>query len=167
MSFWRRAELACLLLALLATSACIRSVQRATLTLEQHSLRMLLHVGRDGSIFLSDQPPLTGRLDLKPILKAEGISLTPQKPVTVQGMIYYSRLYLIGDGFRSLWEITPKPGTSKGAYRPIPLAAPAARVQSVRLSRYGSSRSSCLRIDRTDGAPAFINSRGNLSHDCS
>jgi hypothetical protein len=127
---------------------------------------MLLHVGRDGSILLADQPPLTGRVDLKPILKAEDIPLTPQRPVTVQGMIYYSKLYIIGDGFHSLWEITPKPGTSTGVYRPIPLAEPARRVQSVRLSRYGSSKSSCLRIDRTDGKTAFIDSRGILSNDC-
>ena len=165
MSSWRRVELYCLLLAVLATSACLKSVRRDTLTLEQHSLRMLLHVGRDGSILLADQPPLTGRVDARPILQAEGIASTPQKPVTVQGMIYYGRLYLIGDDFRSIWEITPRPGTSTGTYRPIPLAA-AGGVQSVRLSRYGSSRSSCLRIDRGNGQTAFINSRGALSNDC-
>jgi len=162
---WRRLAWSCLLLAPLSASGCIKSIQRSTLTLEQHSLRMQLHVDKDGSIPLSEQPPLTGRVDVRGIFKAEGIPLTSSR--SVQGMIYYGRLYLVGEGFRSLWEITPTPGTSVAHYRPFPLAeGQNTPGRGLRLSRYGSARSACLRIDRDDGAPLFLTSRGALAHDC-
>jgi hypothetical protein len=163
----RSAQLCSLLLALATASACAKPIQRATLTLEQHSLRMQLHVGKDGTIQLAEQPPLTGRVDISPILQAEGIPLA-KRPATVQGMIHYGRLYLVADGFHALWEITPHPGSTAALYRAVPISKGQTRaaLRNVRLSRYGSSGSSCLRIDRPEADPVFLTARGTLAHDC-
>ena len=160
-------RLVCLLLAAAVASACATVESQPTLTLEQHTLRIPLKVGANGSVSLAEQPPLTGRMNLTPILEAEGFDASPSS-VTVQVMMYYGRFYVVADGFHSLWEITPRPGTSTASYRRIPIAPDTADsvLKGSRLSRYGSSRSSCLRLDRKDSTPLFISSRGEVSRVC-
>ena len=138
-----------------------------TLTWEQHTLRIPLTVEAAGTVSFAGRPPLLGRLDLTPILAVEG--LKPGKPaLTAQAMMHFGRLYIVGDRFRSIWEVTPQPGTSKASYRPIhvlPESGPG-RLKDVRLSRYGSSRSSCLRLDRSEGPPVFITPEGEAHDVC-
>lgn len=157
---------------LLIAAASVRCATTATtplptLTWEQHTLRIPLTVEAKGTVSFAERPPLLGRLDLSPILEAEGIK--PGKPaLTAQAMMHYGRLYIVADRFRSIWEVTPQPGTAQASYRPIPVlpeTAPA-RLKDVRLSRYGSSQSSCLRLDRAEGPPVFITSAGEARHDC-
>jgi hypothetical protein len=83
-------------------------------------------------------------------------------------MMLYGRIYVVADSFHAVWELTPRPGTSLASYRPIPLDLGTGQtaLKGVRLSRYGSSRSSCLRIDRKDGHPAFITPQGEVSGAC-
>ena len=107
------------------------------------------------------------------------------KPV-VQLMVHYGRFYVVAEGFRSIWEITPRPGLSTASYRPIPIvtdagsrsatgakAAVPARTESgarplrdPRLSLFGSSGSSCLRLDRANGPPVFITPEGAAANAC-
>jgi len=55
-----------------------------------------------------------------------------------------------------------------GSYRPIPVVQDAGQegMKDVRLSPYGSTRSSCLRLDRASGNPVFITSQGEARDDC-
>jgi hypothetical protein len=152
---------------LAAGLGCATPAARSSLTFEQHSLRIPLVVGADGTVSLAEHPPLVGRLDLSEILRTEGIRPAAGS-TTIQLMLHFGRIYVVGDAFRSVWEITPQPGTSKAAYRPIPVPLPSsqARLKNVRLSRYGSSGSSCLRLDRAGAAPIFITSQGEARNDC-
>jgi hypothetical protein len=142
--------------------------QSPTLTFEQHTLRIPLKVGTDGSVSLAQEPPLSGRIDLAPILEAEGIRVPVTTATRVQVMMFYGRYFVVADGFRSVWELTPAPGTSTASYRRIPLAleSGSSGLKGPRLSRYGSSQSSCLRIDRTNGDPVFIGHSGEISRGC-
>ena len=140
-----------------------------TLTLEEHILRVSLPVDPQGSVSLAAYEPLIGQIDLTPILKAEGAPPVPDGPRRfVQLMMYYGRFYVVADGFHALWEITPRPGTRTASYRPIALSSGDDRVplKGVRLSRYGSSESSCLRIDRADADPVFITPDGGPADAC-
>jgi hypothetical protein len=139
-----------------------------TLTFEQHSLRIPLSVEADGSVSLAGAPPLIGRLDLTPILREEGVTPKATSKVTVQVMMNYGRLYVASEAFRSLWEITPQPGTTSASYRPIFVVRPSgqAPVKGLRFSRYGPARSSCLRLDRAGGSPVFITSAGEARDVC-
>ena len=153
--------------AAIAGLSCATPLPHTTLTLEQHSLRIPLAVSKDRTVSLAESPPLVGRIDLAPILEAEGVPA--DKPTaTVQLMIHYGRIYIVADGFRSIWEITPVPGTSTASYRPIPIVEGAADapLKDVRLCRYGSSGSPCLRLDRVGGDPVFITVDGEARHDC-
>ena len=152
-----------------AVLSCATPVARPTLTMEQHTLRIPLTVGPDGMVSFAERPPLTGRLDLSPILRAEGVRPATTKPKSVQIMLHYGRIYVVAEGFCSVWEITPRPGTSKASYRAIPIlrASDGERLKNVRLSQYGSSRSMCLRLDRAGGRPVFITASGELRDDCS
>jgi hypothetical protein len=154
--------LACALLAACATAAA----PGPTLTWEMQTLRMPLHIDGNGTASLAAFPPLTGRLDLSPILAAEKVPAG--QPVPAQVMLHYGRLYLAADGFRSVWEITPSPGTASAAYRPIPISRGPSkeRLKDVRLSRYGSSEASCLRLDRAGGRPVFITPKGEARDEC-
>jgi hypothetical protein len=158
-----------LLLALgAACSSCATAPVQPTLTLEEHSLRIPLTLEADGTVILAERPPLVGRIDLAPILLAEGMAPGSRTRATVQLMMHYGRLYLVADAFRAIWEITPQPGTSKASYRPIPVVRDSAQepMKDVRLSRYGSARSSCLRLDRAGGSTVFITSSGDARDDC-
>jgi len=117
---------------------------------------------------LAERPPLVGRIDLSPILKAEGVQPGGRTRETVQLMMNYGRLYVVADAFRSLWEITPRPGTTMAAYRTIPVVRDGSQapMKDVRLSRYGSAHSSCLRLDRAGESPVFITSAGDARNEC-
>ena len=161
-----------LLMGLLLVSAagfgCATSSVLPTLSFEQHTLRIPLAVGADGTVSFSERPPLIGRIDLSPILAQESAG-TGAKTTSVQVMVFYGKLYVVADSFRSVWEITPRPGTSTASYRPIPvvLGSGPQRLKGVRLSRFGSSGSSCVRLDFAGGGPTFITAKGEVRRDCS
>jgi hypothetical protein len=140
-------------------------VPNATLTYEQNSLRIPIRIEATGAASFAEKPPLSGRVDLAPVLAAEGLA---GKTVPAQAMLHYGRLYVVADSFRALWEITPRPGTSTAAYRsiPVPHLGNAARLRDVRLSHYGSAKASCLRLDHAGGAPLFITPEGEPRDDC-
>jgi hypothetical protein len=156
------------LLLLVATfPGCARPVQSlSSLPFEQHTLRVQLALDRDGSAALAQYQPLVGRIGLRPILEAEGMWPSPHAGMSVQLLVNYGRYYVVTEGFRSVWEITPKPGTSGASYRPaVRLAEPGQPApKGVRLSRYGASGASCIRIDRQEG-PAVYVTAGGESHD--
>jgi len=150
---------------LLACATANAPAPGPSLTYEMQTLRMPLKIESDGMASFAGLPPLTGRLDLSPILAAE--KMPPGQPVASQVMLHYGRLYLAADGFRSVWEITPFPGTSNAAYRPIAIGhGPSNRLKDVRLSRYGSSKASCLRVDRAGARPVFITPNGEARDEC-
>src|SRR6267378_3954302 len=101
-----------LVLIVTAVTGCATAPEvQPTLTFEEHTLRIPLTVQPNGSISLAESPPLIGRIDLSPILQAEGIrSAATSRPI-VQLVVNYGRFYLVGEGFRAIWEITPKTGT--------------------------------------------------------
>ena len=166
--FARAAGWLCLLLLAAAVSSCATPVVQPTLTFEQHTLRIPLTVAADGTVSLAERPPLIGRIDLAPILKAEGIPIGAGAITSVQLMVHYGRLYVVAEAFHAVWEITPQPGTSTATYRRIPVARESSQenLKDVRLSRYGSSWSSCLRLDRAGAAPVFITPKGEARDDC-
>lgn len=147
--------------------SCATPVVQPTLTFEQHTLRIPLTVGADGTVSLAERPPLIGRIDLSPILQAEGIRSGATRK-TIQLMVHYGRIYVVADAFHAIWEITPQPGTSTAAYRPIPILGETGQeaLKNVRLSQYGPSGASCLRLDRTGGSPVFITSNGETRNEC-
>jgi hypothetical protein len=130
------------------------------------TLRMPLRIDANGTASFAALPPLMGRLDLSPILAAE--RSPAGQPVAAQMMFHYGRLYIAAESFHSLWEVTPAPGTSAAAYRPIPVGrkAGAARLKDVRLSHYGSPERSCLRVDYAGGPPLFITPQGEARDEC-
>ena len=157
-----------LLLIVAAGSGCATQPVQPTLTLEEHSLRIPLTLEADGTVMLAERPPLVGRIDLSPILTAEGIQPGATKRGTVQLMMHYGRLYVVADAFRAIWEITPRPGTTAASYRPIRVIREAGDepMRDVRLSRYGSAGSSCLRLDRAGGSAVFITPTGEARDAC-
>lgn len=146
--------------------ACATARPAPTLSCEIQTLRMPLQIDGNGRASFAAFPPLTGRLDLSAILAGE--NMPAGKPVAAQAMLHYGRLYLVADGFRSIWEITPSPGSASAAYRPIapPAGTPTTRFKDVRLSRYGSPDASCLRLDRAGGKPFFITPKGEARDEC-
>ena len=148
--------------------ACATPSVPPTLTLEQHSLRIPLTLDAEGTVILAEHPPLVGRIDLSPILRAEGVHVGASRRATVQLMMHYGRIYVVADAFRAVWEITPRPGTTAASFRPIPVIRDAGQepMKDVRLSRYGSAGSPCLRLDRAGGGPVFITSEGEARDDC-
>jgi hypothetical protein len=162
-----------------ATTGLRTSPSSGELNFEEHTLRIPLTVQADGTISLAQSPPLVGRIDLSPILESEGIRTNPAKATVVQLMVHYGRFYVVADGFRSVWEITPRPGATRASYRPIPIAVdPAVQpvgskpgsgckpLKGARLSLFGSDRSSCVRLDRANGPPVFITSEAEVANAC-
>jgi hypothetical protein len=186
------------LLAALASGCATAPQPPPTLTFEEHTLRIPLTVQANGSVSLAESPPLIGRIDLSPILQAEGVHAGAGTRRVVQLLVHYGRFYVVADGFRSIWEITPQPGLATASYRPIPIAAEdgarpgsgaksgtgtqpgtgakaevaastasgARPMRDPRLSQYGSSSSSCVRLDRANGPPVYITPKGEAANDC-
>src|SRR5262249_13249182 len=67
--------------------SCATPVLQPTLTLEEHSLRIPLTLEADGTVLLAERPPLVGRIDLSPILKAEGVEAPGRARGAVQLMM--------------------------------------------------------------------------------
>ena len=151
-----------------AGTCCATQPIEPTLSLEEHSLRIPLTLEADGTVMLAERPPLVGRIDLSPILNVEGVQPGTRARSKVQLMMHYGRLYVVADAFRSIWEITPHPGSTTASYRPIPVVRSSDEepMKDVRLSRYGSARTSCLRLDRAGGRPVFITPEGAARDDC-
>jgi hypothetical protein len=151
-------------------SSCAHPViESPSLPFEQHTLRVELGVDRDGFAALSAYEPLVGRIGLRRILEAEEMwPMVGKKKISVQLLAHYGRFYVVAEGFKAVWEITPKPGTGEASFRPAaPLADRAGTpARGVRLSRYGSARLSCLRIDRENGPAVYITSLGKPDDHC-
>lgn len=147
---------------------CSGFLRQPTLTYEQRTLRIPLSVDRDGVATLAEPQPLLGRIALGAILQAEGMSPGPPPPANLQLLGHYGRFFVAADGFRSIWEITPKPATSRASYRPIVIVADpqAPGLSGVRLSSYGTSESPCLRIDVSDGRTFFVSRESELHASC-
>ena len=111
---------------------------------------------------------LVGRLDLKPIFESEGFSRVPGTTKNLQMLIHFGRFYVTGDGFRSVWEVSPNLGVASGEYRAIPILPKDSPrpMKNVRLSRYGSAESICVRVDRTGGKAVFIDTEGKVDASC-
>ena len=87
MHAWHRGlRLGSLLLTALVASSCATAVRQSTLAFEQHTLRIPLTVSANGSVSLAEQPPLTGRIDLSPILQAEGVPVPPTTATTTTSL---------------------------------------------------------------------------------
>jgi len=150
-------------------SSCAHPVQSPSLPFEQHTLRVHLDVDGEGFAALSAYEPLIGRIGLRRILEAEGMwPRAGEKRISVQLLVHYGRFYVVAEGFKAVWEITPKPGTADAAFRPAVSLADRAGTpaRGVRLSRYGSARLSCLRIDRDNGPAVYITSLGKADDHC-
>ena len=138
-----------------------------SLPFEEHSLRLQPTLEADGSVSLARYQPLVGKIGLRPILEAE--SLWPPSPRSkVQILVNYGRFYVAGEGFRSVWEITPSPGASGAAYHPVMVLAEAQKPapKGLRLSRYGLSDSSCLRVDWDGGDALYVTREGQVHDHC-
>jgi len=138
---------------------CHRGAPVRSVGLEQHSLRFFLTAQPDGTVDLAEHPPLLGRIDLKPILEAEGAA-----PAQVELLIHAGRLYLWGDGFRNVWELTQKPGSSQAGYRPaVTFEAPPSHL---RLSHYAGEDGGCVRMDALEQPTAFLSAKGDVLTNC-
>ncbi|HET8946891.1 MAG TPA: hypothetical protein VFQ07_07900 [Candidatus Polarisedimenticolia bacterium] len=136
----------------------------STLTYEQNTLRIPIRIEPSGQASFAEKPPLSGKIDLAPIVRAEGLA---GKTVAAQAMLHYGRLYVVADDFRAVWEITPRPGSSIAGYRsiPVPRLTAAGRLKDARLSRYGPPSSSCVRLDHAGGV-LFITPDGEARDAC-
>jgi len=138
-----------------------------SLPFEEHTLRLQPTLEADGTVSLARYQPLTGKIGLRPILEAEGLWPVSSR-TKVQIVVNYGRFYVAGEGFRSVWEITPEPGTSGATYHPVILLAETDQTApgEVRLSRYGLSGSSCLRVDWDKGRAAYVSQDGKVHDHC-
>ncbi len=154
--------------ALLALSGCAHMGVKPVLSLEHHTQRIPLTVDGAGLAQLTDHQPLVGSLDLKPIFALEGFPEVPETTKNLQMLIHFGRFYVTGDGFRSVWEVSPNFGVATGEYRPIPIIPKNSPkpLKNVRLSRYGSAESICVRVDRTGGEAVFIDMEGQVDAIC-
>src|SRR5207247_8288768 len=84
-----------------AGSSCATQSVGPTLTLEQHSLRIPLTLEEDGTVMLAERPPLVGRIDLSPILKADGAQPGAGTSGTVRLMVHYGRVCVLVYAFCS------------------------------------------------------------------
>lgn len=161
-----RASLILLLLA--GIPGCAKHLPSQSLAFEQHTLRVHLKLDRDGAAALTPYQPLVGKIGLRPILQAEGMWPPVGGSTTVEVLVNYGRFYVVAEGFRAVWEITPKPGTSGASYRSAVVLAghDAPPPKGVRLSRYGSSGSSCVRIDREPGPAVYVTVQGEVHDRC-
>lgn len=150
--------LACGALAAGCTSRPRPAAEAPALRFEQGSQAIWMPVDPEGFVHLSDYPPLLGLLDVSPILRAEGAT-----PESVHVMLNQGRLYLVADGFASLWEVQPAPDPSASIYRGFPIPPGAA---GVRLSRYGPRGRACVRLDSEGAGPLFLTREGALHESC-
>lgn len=155
----RHPQFVILSLLLVCLGACMHATPPPTLQMELHSFRLSVEITPDGWADLGSQPPLDGRIDLRPILAVESVD-----PDTVQVLLYSSRLYLWADGFRNVWELTAEAGVGWAQFRPLAVADHP--LSGLRLARYGTADAGCIRIDVPDLGARFISSTGSLEVEC-
>ena len=157
------------LVAVVTLWGCASTSRVQQTSLEFHSLRVPATLDDDATLDLSAYPPLVGHLSLSPILAAEGMKLDTEDGETpLQIVIHYGRFYLAGDGFHSLWELTPLVGTDQAKYRPIRVLADlnAPGMSGVKLSRFRNLDAVCLRLDQADHSPMFLSADGAFNATC-
>lgn len=145
------------LLAGCAGRPAVRSIP--TLELDSGSLRLSLAVDGNGTVNLAEQAPLRGRIEVAPILAAEG-----REAETVQVILHEGRYYVTAEGFRNIWELVPEAGTTRATYRSIPVSENP--LSGVRMSRYGPAGRACVRLDTDGGGPWFVTDEGELDDRC-
>ena len=131
-----------------------------TLELDSGSLRLSLALDRNGTINLAEHAPLRGRIEVAPILDAEG----HEEAETVQVILHGGRYYIMAEGFRNIWELVPRVGTTRATYRSI--AVSATPLSGVRMSRYGPEGRACVRLDVDGAGPWFVTGKGELHDRC-
>jgi len=129
------------------------------LRVDQGSFRMTKAVDGDGSISLAEPTQLMGSIEAGPILDAENSAAT-----MVQVMLHEGCYYIIADGFRNLWQVTPRPGTALASYRPVSL--PDITIKNARMSRYGPPGRACVRLDVDGGGPWYVSEKNRLQDEC-
>lgn len=130
------------------------------LQMEQGTFRMMAAVEPDGTVRLARHAPLLGHVAIAPILEAEGVPVTEVQVIGHRGLFY-----LTAEAFTRIWEISPQPGGTQAAFRPIPVSGEA--LSGVRLSRFGEAGTVCVRVDLDGAGPFYVNSRGRLDVLCS
>lgn len=133
--------------------------ERPRLDLGIHSERLALPVNEDGAIHLAHQPPLSGILDLSPVLDEEEAA-----PGRVQILLHRTELYLTADGFANVWRLSPDAGEGTAAYEGF--STPGGALERPRLSRYGSGERACVRVDQPDAEPLFVTPSGEVRDAC-
>ncbi len=131
------------------------------LAMVEHGLRLEMEIPADGWVDLEPGPSRAGRLDVNPILAAEDSA----PPAILQGLRHYGRYYFLAEGFRHVWEVTPRPGTATATYRPVAVADDGLPA-GARLSAYGPQGRACVRLDRPDLDPLFIPPGGQARDHC-
>ena len=155
------------LFGLLLAAGCAHPGPPPSLLFEHHTHRIPLTVDAGGMAQLAEHHPLAGRIDLGPIFAAEGMVPVAEESTNLQMLVHYGRFYLAADGFRSVWEVSPAPGSPTASYRPIPVVdAAAPPMREVRLSRFGPAEAACVRIDRAGGETVFIDALGEIHAIC-
>ncbi len=120
---------------------------------------MSVTVEQDRSINLAEHAPLVGRIDVSPILDAEGRTVS-----AVQVLLHEGRYYITAEGFRNLWEVTPRPGKTVARFRSIAISE--RPLFDVRMSRYGPAGSPCVRLDADGDGPWYVTAEGELHERC-
>jgi hypothetical protein len=159
-----RLAAACLavVVGLASTGCALRKPGEARLPelgIEHGSFRIEAPVDTDGSILLTQRVQLLGHIDAAPIFASEGASAE-----TVQVLLHDGCYWIAAEGFGNVWRVEPEAGTARATYRAIPLPDPAAGP--VRLSRWGASDRSCVRLDAEHGGPWFVRSTGEIVDAC-
>ena len=120
---------------------------------------MSMAVDVDGFVHLAEHAPLLGRIEVAPIIDAEGRAVE-----TVQVVQHQGRYYITADGFQNVWEVTPQPGSTLATYRRIRVSE--SPLSGVRLARYGPTGRACVRVDVDGGGPWYITPQGELDDQC-
>ena len=79
-------------------------------------------------------------------------------------MLHLGRYFVVADGFRNLWEVTPEPGSTRANYRPITVTG--GPLVGVRLSHYGPPEGACVRIDVENEGTWFVSWSGEVHEEC-
>ena len=129
------------------------------LRIEHGSFRIQAPVDIHGSILLTERVQLLGHIDAAPIFASEGTTAE-----SVQVLLHDGCYWITAEGFGNVWRVEPQMGTPRATYRAIPLPDPAAGP--VRLSRWGGSDRTCVRLDAERGGPWFVRSTGEIVDAC-
>jgi len=154
-----RATVLALSIGLVPGCAVLAPPATDTVRIDHGSFRFDAPVAEDASIRIAEPVQLLGRFELAPVFEAEGRTAS-----SVQVLMHDGSYYVAAPGFRNLWRLEPRPGTSTAELRPIRL--PDSAVPSVRLSRYGPGGGACVRVDADGGGPWYVTGDGALRDAC-